>query len=54
LRHATILMIEDDARLASMVSDHLRPSGLEVTHAGDGAAGISLLKRSPMDLICST
>jgi DNA-binding response OmpR family regulator len=46
-----ILMIEDDARLASMVSDYLRPSGLEVTHAEDGAAGISLLKRSPMDLI---
>jgi DNA-binding response OmpR family regulator len=29
-------MIEDDARLAQMVSDYLAQSGFAVTHAPDG------------------
>ncbi len=46
-----ILMIEDDARLAAMVADYLRQAGFDVTHAEDGATGIALLKRQPVDLL---
>lgn len=46
-----ILMIEDDARLAAMVADYLRQAGFDVTHADDGATGIALLKRQPVDLL---
>lgn len=38
-----LLMIEDDARLAAMVSDYLAPSGFAVQHAGTGAAGLAKL-----------
>jgi DNA-binding response OmpR family regulator len=48
---ARILMIEDDVRLAGMVSDYLRQSGLAVDHAEDGAAGIAALRRGPYDLV---
>jgi CheY-like chemotaxis protein len=33
-----LLMIEDDARLANMVSEYLRQGGFEVAHAPDGTA----------------
>jgi DNA-binding response OmpR family regulator len=46
-----ILMIEDDSRLAGMVSDYLRQSGFGVSHAGNGAAGIAALRRQPTDLV---
>ncbi|HAJ11294.1 MAG: response regulator transcription factor [Hydrogenophaga sp.] len=38
-----LLMIEDDARLAQMVSAYLAQSGYEVTHAGDGETGLEQL-----------
>jgi DNA-binding response OmpR family regulator len=39
-----LLMIEDDARLASMVSEYLAQSGFAVTVAGSGADGLAQLQ----------
>ena len=38
-----LLMIEDDTRLAQMVSEYLGQSGLHVTHCGDGTSGLAKL-----------
>lgn len=46
-----LLMIEDDARLAAMVSDYLGKNGLEVTLVEDAAAGIAALRRGGFDLV---
>jgi DNA-binding response OmpR family regulator len=46
-----ILMIEDDVRLAEMAASYLRQSGYSVSHAEDGASGISALRRGAHDLI---
>jgi DNA-binding response OmpR family regulator len=46
-----ILMIEDDARLARMVSDYLGGAGMSVAIAETGAAGLAALKREPPDLV---
>ena len=35
------LIIEDDSRLAGMVAQYLQQSGYTVSHAGDGASGLS-------------
>ena len=48
---ARILMIEDDVRLAEMVSDYLGRSGLTVARAEDGASGLAALRRQPPDLV---
>ncbi|PWB16965.1 response regulator transcription factor [Comamonas sp. JNW] len=39
-----LLMIEDDERLANMVSEYLGQSGLQVSHMADGASGLSALQ----------
>ena len=46
-----LLMIEDDARLASMVGKYLRQSGYGFVHAADGASGLAALEASPADLV---
>jgi len=46
-----ILMIDDDDRLAGMVSDYLGGAGFRVTVAGTGAAGEQLLKREAFDAV---
>ncbi len=46
-----LLMIEDDTRLANMVSEYLRQSGYAVTHAANGASGLAALEASMPDLI---
>jgi DNA-binding response OmpR family regulator len=46
-----LLMIEDDARLAQMVSEYLTQSGFVVTHAGDGASGLEQLQQHAPDLV---
>ncbi|NMM14734.1 MAG: response regulator transcription factor [Rhodoferax sp.] len=46
-----LLMIEDDARLAQMVSEYLGQSGFTVSHAGDGQGGLTALQASPPDLV---
>jgi two-component system, OmpR family, phosphate regulon response regulator OmpR len=43
-----LLMIEDDARLAYMVSEYLRQGSFEVTHAVDGASGLAALQNPGM------
>ncbi|MBS0402042.1 MAG: response regulator transcription factor [Proteobacteria bacterium] len=48
---AHLLMIEDDARLAAMVSEYLRQSGYGVAHAGDGESGLAMLQDAPVDLV---
>ena len=42
-----LLMIEDDTRLAQMVSEYLERSGFGVTHAPDATAGLTLLEDPP-------
>ena len=44
-------MIEDDTRLADMVSEYLRQSGYSVTHAADGTSGLAALNSAMPDLI---
>ena len=39
-----LLMIEDDNRLANMVSEYLGQSGFAVSHAGDGQGGLARLQ----------
>ena len=46
-----LLMIEDDARLATMVGEYLKQSGYGVAHAGDGETGLAMLQDAPVDLV---
>jgi DNA-binding response OmpR family regulator len=46
-----LLMIEDDERLAGMVSDYLSASGFVVTHAADASTGLSKLQSQTVDLV---
>jgi len=46
-----LLMIEDDARLAQMVSEYLGQSGFEVSHAGDGQGGLLAVQANAPDLV---
>ncbi len=46
-----LLMIEDDARLANMVSEYLGQSGYAVAHAGDGLSGLAALQASAPGLV---
>jgi DNA-binding response OmpR family regulator len=45
-----LLMIEDDLRLARMVSEYLGQSGFEVAHAADATQGLAALQRSGTSL----
>lgn len=47
----TVLLIEDDLRLARMISDYLRDHKFNVLHAGNGSSGSSMLRREPVDLV---
>src|SRR2546425_2088768 len=44
-----ILLIEDDARLAEMVSEYLGEAGFRVSIASAGRAGLERLAREPFD-----
>jgi DNA-binding response OmpR family regulator len=46
-----LLMIEDDARLARMVSEYLGQSGFVMSHAGDGQGGLTAVQASSPDLV---
>ena len=46
-----LMMIEDDARLANMVSEYLRQAGFGFEHALDGATGLAALQKSPPALV---
>lgn len=46
-----ILVIEDDRSIQSLISYKLKNSGFEVFVAGNGAEGLELLIKNPVDLI---
>lgn len=46
-----LLMIEDDARLAGMVSEYLKQSGFAVTHLPNGEAGLAAVQDRQVDLV---
>lgn len=47
----SILIIDDDSRLAAMVADYLRGQQFEVTLAASGAAGLRQLRAHDFDLV---
>ena len=47
----SILLIDDDIRLSSMVADYLRDQHFDVSHAATGAAALAAIKRQSFDLI---
>ena len=46
-----LLMIEDDARLATMVGEYLRQSSYDFAHAMDGDSGLAAVQSQPPDLV---
>ena len=46
-----LLLIEDDVRLAAMVSEYLTQSGFRVSHMADGASGLNAVQAQPVDLV---
>ena len=48
---SSLLMIEDDERLAGMVSDYLGASGYAVTHAPDAGSGLERLQQALPELV---
>ncbi len=46
-----LLMIEDDERLAGMVSDYLAASGYQVSHAPDATSGLERLQQAHPELV---
>jgi DNA-binding response OmpR family regulator len=47
----SILVVDDDVRLATMVAAYLRDHQLDVAHAPDGEAALAELKARPFDLV---
>src|SRR5258706_5624130 len=46
-----ILLIEDDSRLAEMVSEYLGEAGFHVSIAAGGRAGVERFARQPFDAL---
>jgi DNA-binding response OmpR family regulator len=46
-----VLLIEDDSRLAGMVSEYLGKAGFRVIHAENGTLGLALHEREPVDVV---
>jgi len=46
-----VLLIEDDSRLAAMVSEYLGEAGYRVTTAASGAGGLERLAKEPYDAL---
>lgn len=46
-----ILLIEDDSRLAEMLSEYLGEAGFRVSIAAQGGAGLERLAREPFDVV---
>jgi DNA-binding response OmpR family regulator len=44
---ARILLIEDDARLAGMISEYLGKAGFQIIHAENGTRGLALHRQEP-------
>ena len=47
----TLLLIEDDHRLAHMVREYLEQSGFTVQHAANGLSGLRMLQEAPPALV---
>ena len=47
----TLLLIEDDLRLAQMVAEYLRQAGFSCEHAGDGQSGLARVQTGGVDLV---
>ena len=45
------MLIEDDGRLAEMVSDYLGQAGFRVSRAGNGAAGLQMQSAASFDMV---
>src|SRR5947208_15427889 len=45
------LLVEDDARLASMVAEYLGRHEIDVTVVGDGERGLAALRRGRFDVV---
>jgi len=48
---SSLLMIEDDERLAGMVSDYLGANGFLVSHAPDGHSGLAQMQQALPELV---
>jgi signal transduction histidine kinase len=48
---ASVLVVEDETKLATAVIDALRDAGYLVEHAADGEQALDLVKRQPFDLV---
>jgi two-component system, OmpR family, response regulator len=46
-----VLLIDDDARLAELLDDNLRPQGVALVHAGGGQAGLAALAGGGFDAV---
>ena len=46
-----VLLIDDDARLAQLLDENLRPQGVALVHAGGGQAGLAALAGGGFDAI---
>ena len=46
-----VLLIDDDARLAALLDDNLRPQGVALVHAGGGQAGLAALAGGGFDAV---
>jgi two-component system OmpR family response regulator len=46
-----VLVVEDDAKIASFVAKGLRQSGFAVDRAGDGETGLELVRSAPYDAV---
>ncbi len=42
-----VLLVEDEAFVAMLLSDYIEGAGFEVEHAGDGTAALCLIERLP-------
>ena len=47
----TVLVVDDEPRIAAIASDYLRHAGYAVITAGDGARALQLARAQPPDLI---
>jgi DNA-binding response OmpR family regulator len=50
-RRTAALLIDDDARLASLVAEYLGQNEVDVTIAGDGERGLAALKKGSFDVV---
>jgi len=50
-QRTTALLIDDDARLGTLVSEYLGKHEIEVSTAGDGTRGLAALRKSVPDLV---